>query len=322
MKEIVEFLARHDYWVLVGAVLGRQACLPIPANLLLVAAGALAHSGRLSLSGIVTFSVITFLFADFAWYEAGRRLGDKILHFACGLSRNPGSCMSKATGIFTRYGVRTLLFSKFVVGFDAVAAPLAGNAKTSPVLFLAFDGLGATFWTASYTALGYIFSNQLDLVATHIGRVGTFLVLALVAVIAFYVLRKIVRWHRFLKQFRLARITPEQLKEKLTTGEDILLLDLQRHAGSATVRLAIPGSIRIDPGKLERYRDVEIPASQEVVLYCACPGELTSARVALALRKKGIERVRPLAGGLQAWRSRGYPLTFEVRTPASRPVRA
>jgi rhodanese-related sulfurtransferase len=31
--------------------------------------------------------------------------------------------------------------------------------------------------------------------------------------------------------------------------------------------------------------------------------------VALALRKLGVVRVRPLAGGLEGWRERGYPMT-------------
>jgi len=31
--------------------------------------------------------------------------------------------------------------------------------------------------------------------------------------------------------------------------------------------------------------------------------------VALLLRKNGIKRIRPLQGGLQAWRDRGFPLT-------------
>jgi 3-mercaptopyruvate sulfurtransferase SseA len=30
--------------------------------------------------------------------------------------------------------------------------------------------------------------------------------------------------------------------------------------------------------------------------------------VALLLRSKGVTRVRPLAGGLEAWREQGYPL--------------
>jgi 3-mercaptopyruvate sulfurtransferase SseA len=31
--------------------------------------------------------------------------------------------------------------------------------------------------------------------------------------------------------------------------------------------------------------------------------------VALLLKRRGIERVRPLAGGFHAWRARGYPMT-------------
>jgi rhodanese-related sulfurtransferase len=30
--------------------------------------------------------------------------------------------------------------------------------------------------------------------------------------------------------------------------------------------------------------------------------------VALRLKKRGIERVRPLLGGVRAWRDRGYPM--------------
>ena len=31
--------------------------------------------------------------------------------------------------------------------------------------------------------------------------------------------------------------------------------------------------------------------------------------MALILRRRGIERVRPLAGGFRAWRDLGYPMT-------------
>jgi membrane protein DedA with SNARE-associated domain len=117
--------------------------LPIPANLVLVAAGALARSGKLSLAGIVFLSVMTFLFADLAWYEAGRRFGDRILHFVCGHSRNPESCTARATVAFSKRRIRILLISKFVIGFDAVAAPLAGREGVSRLTFMAFDGLGA-----------------------------------------------------------------------------------------------------------------------------------------------------------------------------------
>jgi membrane protein DedA with SNARE-associated domain/rhodanese-related sulfurtransferase len=321
MNETLQFLARHNYWLLMGAILARQACFPIPANLFLVAAGALARSGKLSLPTILGLSVLAFLFADLAWYEAGRRLGERILHFACGLSRNQESCVHRANGAFSKHGVRTLLFSKFVIGFDAVAAPLVGRARIPAIKFLAFDCIGAALWTATYVALGYVFSNQLDLVAHHVIRTGAFLALAVAAGFGFYLVRRLVHWLRFVRQFNLARITPEQLRDKLNAGEDILLVDLQACRDSATERMAIPGAVRINPRALEQYGDVKISPSREVVLYCACPGEFTSARVALALRQRGIEHVRPLAGGLRAWRDRGFPVTPDVRVPAIPAVR-
>ncbi|HME09809.1 MAG TPA: rhodanese-like domain-containing protein [Bryobacteraceae bacterium] len=317
MNETVQFLEQHGYWLLIGAVLGRQACLPIPANLFLVAAGALARSGKASVLAILGLSVMTFLVADLAWFEAGRRFGDKILHFVCGLSGEPVACVNKATGAFHRHGVRSLLVSKFILGVDAVAAPLAGAASTPPLHFLAFDALGATFWTGTYVALGYIFSNQLERVAHHLVRMGAFIALAVIVACGFYMVRKLAAWIRFVRQFKLARITPEELNNRLKRGEDILIVDLQGRTDHAREAMAIPGAVRIDPRRLEKYKDQELSPSQEVVLYCACPGEYTSARVALALRQKGVKHVRPLAGGLKAWRDRGFPVTATVRSPSS-----
>jgi membrane protein DedA with SNARE-associated domain/rhodanese-related sulfurtransferase len=312
VSETLHFIEQHGYWLIICAILARQACLPVPANLFLVAAGALARSGRLSLSGTVGLSVVAFMVADFAWYAAGRRYGDRILHFVCGLSGDPESCVSKASSTFARHGVRTLLVSKFVIGLDAVAVPLAGAALVPPMDFLAFDVAGALLWTATYASLGYVFSEQLDLVAIHIARIGVLAALVGAAALGFYAARRFARWHDFVRQFRLARITPEQLRDKLKMGENILIVDLQGRENDATEKFSIPGSVRINPRRLEQYKDVIIPPTQQVVLYCACPGELTSARVALALRRRGIGNVRPLAGGLQAWLDRGFPVTSVV----------
>jgi len=315
LKETVQFLAHHGYWLLAAAVLGRQACLPVPANLLLVAAGALARLGELHLAPIVVSAVLTFIVADLAWYEAGRRWGERTLHFLCGFSRDPAAAARRATAVFARHGVRTLLISKFVIGVDAVTAPLTGASGTSLARFVLFDGAGATLWSASYAVLGYIFSDQLDRVAIHLARIGAILCILAAAALAIHFAKRLARWLRFVRQFALERISPEELYRRLNAGDDILVLDLQGHRGSNGDAPAIPGAVRIDARKLELYRDVQISPSRDVVLYCASPGEFTSARVALALRERGILQVRPLAGGLQGWRTRGFPITENVGVP-------
>ena len=307
MNETLHFVERHGYWLLIAAILGRQACFPIPANLFLVAAGALARSRKLDLGETIAISILSFLIADLAWYEAGRKFGQRMLHLVCAIYGDPALCASRATAAFNNHRIRTLLFSKFVVGLDAVSAPLAGAAGFSVALFLLLDAAAAGLWSGSYAALGYIFSNQLDRVAVHLARLGIVAALIAAGAFSFYLGRRFLKWLQFLRQFRLARITPEQLRGKLCAGENILLVDLQRDHTEA-----IPGAVRMNPHRLEQFRDVAISPAQEVVLYCESPGEFTSARVALALRQGGIDHVHPLAGGFKAWRDLGFPVTANV----------
>ena len=102
----------------------------------------------------------------------------------------------------------------------------------------------------------------------------------------------------------------------MTTGARILVLDLQGDLSQDLKPPAIPGAVRIDPHLLRHYmklyRNEDIGTDREVVLYCAAPGEATSARVALALRQRGFDRIRPLAGGLQAWCDCGFAVTTDV----------
>jgi rhodanese-related sulfurtransferase len=73
----------------------------------------------------------------------------------------------------------------------------------------------------------------------------------------------------------------------------------------------IPGALRIAAEELEA-RHHDIPRDRDVILFCACPNEATAARMALMLKRKGITRVRPLAGGIDAWRELAYPLEMVV----------
>ena len=317
MKQMAEFLAQHGYWVVFVAVLGRQACLPVPANLLLLAAGGLAGLGELNVAGIIVCAVAAFLLADTAWYGAGRTWGGRTLEFVCGAALDPCACVTKIASKFSRHGVRLLLGSKFIIGVDAVAAPMAGLSRTGLRRFLLFDAMGAILWSSVYTALGYIFSDQLDHVAEYAAAMGKLAVLAGGAGLVALIILKPIRWYRFLRKFRLARITPEELRDKLNAGERILVLDLQGGLSQGQGLRGIPGAVRIDSNELsqylKQYRGVDLAADREVILYCASPGEATSARVALALRQRGFEHVRLLAGGLQSWREHGFPVTTDVR---------
>ncbi len=78
----------------------------------------------------------------------------------------------------------------------------------------------------------------------------------------------------------------------------------------------MPGSVRVSPVDLTAHV-AQLPRDRDLILYCTCPSEETSAKVALQLHKLGISRVRPLRGGFEGWRDGGYPLVDYVAPPVA-----
>ncbi|HVO61299.1 MAG TPA: VTT domain-containing protein [Terriglobales bacterium] len=310
MNEIVHHLERHSYSLLFACVFARQVCLPVPAILFLIAAGALAGNGHLRVSLIIFVSAVASVLADSIWYEAGRLRGNDILHFIQRFSSMPDAAFIRIERQFARYGEKVLLISKLFIGLDAVAPPLAGMSGTSPLRFLPFDMGGAAVWAATYAGLGYAFHSQLDKGVDFAERLGAVLAAAVAVFFAVLIGRRLVHWYGLIQELRLARITPQELKQKLNRGDKVFIVDVEGcvlHHPTATA--SIPGAVRIDGRRLEQYRDVDVPAewrTHDVVLYCSCPAEITSARVARLLMQKGVKLVRPLAGGLQAWIDSGF----------------
>ena len=81
MNDIVQFVLKHGYPILFAALFAHQLGLPVPGPLFLLAAGALAAAGRLGLLAVLGLAIIASILGDWPWYEAGRRGGDKVLHF-------------------------------------------------------------------------------------------------------------------------------------------------------------------------------------------------------------------------------------------------
>jgi rhodanese-related sulfurtransferase len=98
-----------------------------------------------------------------------------------------------------------------------------------------------------------------------------------------------------------------------------LIIDLRHPLDVLAEPMVVPGALRIGPDELRSHRE-EIPQNREIVLYCTCPSEQTSAKIAMELRRLGVRRVRPLRGGLQGWRDAGYPLEAVLVSPSTAPV--
>jgi membrane protein DedA with SNARE-associated domain/rhodanese-related sulfurtransferase len=324
MAAILHFLLRHGYPVLFGWVFLEQIGLPMPSAPVLLVAGALDGTGQLRFINTVFVAMMASLIADSLWFLWGRWRGAGALRLVCRVSLEPDTCVRRTKEAVARHGRLAILASKFVPGLNTAVPPLAGVSGMSLREFLALDGLSALLWAAAFAGLGRIFSRQLDALANTVRGFGGLILLLFAAGLAVYIARKFLARRKLVRSIWTERIDADELRRLIEEGLPVAVIDLRHQLDFQLHPFVIPGAVHFDPEELDR-RYGEIPQDREVVVYCTCPNEATSARVALRLKQLGIERVRPLAGGLSAWRNRGFPMEMDLgpgQAPPAAPVAA
>lgn len=267
MGDFFQFLMKHGYSVVFGWVLAEQLGIPVPAAPVLLAAGALVALGKMNLLLAAGLALAASVCADLLWYEIGRRRGSRVLTFLCKISLEPDSCVKNTENAFARNGARSLVLAKLVPGLGTVAPPLAGIMGMRLGRFLFFDACGALLWIGLFMGLGMIFSNQLELVLELASQLGEKFGLLLGGTLAAYIGWKYIQRQLFIRHLRSARITPQQLKEKLDAGENVIVVDLRHTAALQYDPDTIPGARHVDPDELDEKNDL-IPPDREVILFC------------------------------------------------------
>ena len=133
--------------------------------------------------------------------------------------------------------------------------------------FLFFDGLGVFIWVGVFTLLGYQFGHEIEEHMTNTHGMGAWIGLVVPVLLAAYILWKYIQRQRFLHQLNVARITPEEVKQKLDAGEDILILDLRDSIEFEIEPRTIPGALHLSVEELEEQH-YKIPRDREIALFC------------------------------------------------------
>jgi membrane protein DedA with SNARE-associated domain/rhodanese-related sulfurtransferase len=299
------------------AVFGQQFCLPVPAMLLLMTAGALAADGQghLHLSLVLLSGVAGCLAADGFWFWLGRRWGGGIIRVVCSMTADPRASRERSAKIFERWGLKLLLVAKFIPGLDGISPPLAGAQGASVGDFLAYDTTGSLLWSGAYVLLGFVLYRQLDEVMHAVQSFGTLLGVVVGVPLAAYVLWRALHLVRMIRHLRLRRISPTLLEEKIEQHGRLAVFDLLHYEAHGREVAGIPGSVRVDPVRFRTSRRVKVPEDVDIVLYCSSRNDFVSARVAETLEKRGVNNVWVLEGGLEAWELEGRPVTTQLKTP-------
>lgn len=305
MALLLDLIAQYGLAFVFVCVLVEQAGAPIPAYPVLLVTGALAARGEFALPALLATAVVACLLADSAWYAAGQRVGTRVLRVLCRISLSPDGCVRQTESIFERWGAPSLMLAKFVPGFASVATAMAGSTRVRWASFLFFDAIGAALWAGLALAIGWLFSAAIEdvlLVLEEWGRWGLALI---AAVLVLFVAAKWWQRYRFRKQLRMDRMTVHDLADRLQRGDPVVLMDVRSAQAQSEGR--IPNAMAVADD--DWPADIVTPdADAWVVVYCACPNEASAVLVARKLLQRGFKRVRPLEGGIDAWRAAGFEI--------------
>ena len=78
---------------------------------------------------------------------------------------------------------------------------------------------------------------------------------------------KYLQRRRFLRELYKSRITPEDLRQMLDSGEPLVILDLRHPLDSLSDPRTLPGAIRVLPEEVTS-RAATLPRDEQIILYC------------------------------------------------------
>jgi membrane protein DedA with SNARE-associated domain len=179
---LIELFARYGYAVVFVGVFLENAGVPVPGETALLAGGALARCGPLSLPWVIVTATCGAILGDNLGFLIGRRGGRALVErygATFGLTR---ARLGQFDRFFDRHGAKTVFIARFVTGLRVFGALLAGTSGLAWGRFLLYNASGAIAWATIFGTLGYILAYSWQTLDQWIGRSGLVLLAAIAIV--------------------------------------------------------------------------------------------------------------------------------------------
>ncbi len=177
--------------------------LPIPGEIVLLSAGAMAFSHTASVAEVILAGILAAVLGDLLLFFVGRRITEdrehRIIMAYCRWSYctlGSAHCQEQARRFLKRFDIRALLFAKFVVGARQFMAPVAGMLRIDPVRFISLDIPGTLLWVTTITLLGYFLGRYVAPVVRVFMQLKTFAAITLVLLSVGFIVWRAWNFHR------------------------------------------------------------------------------------------------------------------------------
>lgn len=174
---VFALLPDYGAGLIAGMVFLSCLAIPLPSSMVVLLAGGLAAAGDFSLAQVAVGAFLGFIVGDQVAFQIGRRGGQPLLAKLKGRPAR-AALITKAESALRKRGSLAVILSRTLlsplapwVAYAAAASGLDWRHFTIPAV------IGATIWTTFYAGGGYMFADNIALLA----GLGTDLLIAVAA---------------------------------------------------------------------------------------------------------------------------------------------
>jgi len=180
-ETILALVPTYGLPFLFGIAVLAASGVPVSSSLALLVTGAFIESGELGLIESSLTALAGALLGDQIGYQIGYRAGNKVEER---LSRKPKRAVQilRAKALINRFGGIGVFLTRWLLApIGPITNIICGASDMRWLRFTIWDILGEVLWVAIYISAGYVFTGNVEEIATLMGEASWLMITALVA---------------------------------------------------------------------------------------------------------------------------------------------
>src|SRR5215813_2434430 len=195
-------LDHFGYWAVLLFVMIEDFGVPVPGETILIAASAYAGAGRLNVIMVGVIGFVAAVIGDNIGFAIGHYGGRALVLRWGRYVRLTEERLDKAENFFDRHGAWIITIARFIEVLRQANGIVAGTTGMRWRRFLAFNALGAALWVGTWVSLGYLAGSHIGTIYHYITRYSLYVLIAMAALLAGYIVRRVMRRRRRTRQAR------------------------------------------------------------------------------------------------------------------------
>lgn len=167
MEWITEFMGQYGLIAMFIFIILEYACFPLPSEVILPLAGAMAVASGDSLVLVIFISIVAGLIGSMICYSIGYSGGNAVLEQIMRKFPKTRNGIESTREFYQRYATYSVGFGRVVPLFRTYISFMAGITKQSCRSFLFASALGIMVWNTLLISLGYWLADSWTVIMSY-----------------------------------------------------------------------------------------------------------------------------------------------------------